>query len=51
MNHTSSTRRALITMFAMTFACATILGSCGIPEDDRPREIDPSLLEDITDRS
>jgi hypothetical protein len=36
---------------AIAFALATVLGSCGIPEDDRPREIDPTLLEDITDRS
>ena len=44
-----STRRTRAV--AIAFALATVLGSCGIPEDDRPREIDPTLLEDITDRS
>lgn len=27
------------------------LCSCGIPDDDRPREIDPALLENITDQT
>jgi len=27
------------------------LAGCGIPDDDRPREIDPALLENITDQT
>ncbi len=27
------------------------LSACGIPDDDRPREIDPALLENITDQT
>ena len=26
------------------------VGACGIPDDDEPREIDPALLENITDQ-
>lgn len=49
MRAAASTRRALATVIAV--ALAATLGSCGIPADDRPREIDPTLLEDILDRS
>ena len=49
MDDSPSTRRMLT--LAIAFALAVVLGSCGIPADDRPREIDPTLLEDITDRS
>ncbi|MEN9301072.1 MAG: hypothetical protein RLZZ254_853 [Actinomycetota bacterium] len=30
---------------------ASALLSCGIPDDKGPREIDPALLENITDQS
>lgn len=30
---------------------AGAISSCGIPDDEPPREIDPALLENITDQS
>ena len=29
---------------------ASTISSCGIPDDEGPREIDPALLENITDQ-
>jgi hypothetical protein len=43
--------RARRLLVVAALAVALTCGSCGIPTDDRPQEIDPALLEDITDRS
>lgn len=45
-NHSSSKRRFWWAAISIVVA-ATVLGACGIPEDDQPREIDPALLENI----
>ena len=45
-----STRRALRFGLGIGFL-SVVLISCGIPDDDQPREIDPALLENITNQT
>ncbi|MFM8867779.1 MAG: hypothetical protein ACKOFZ_05785 [Ilumatobacteraceae bacterium] len=42
-------RRASRLLGLVVLACS--VSSCGIPDDEGPREIDPALLENITDQS
>lgn len=46
----ASSRRALRFWIGIGLL-SVVLVSCGIPDDDRPREIDPALLENITDQT
>lgn len=46
----SVARRRVGHLIKLTFI-AYALSSCGIPDDEGPREIDPALLENITDQS
>ena len=47
----SAPRRRRVSRLVGVLVVACSVSSCGIPDDEGPREIDPELLENITDQS
>jgi hypothetical protein len=50
-NSSQSTRSIRLGLGIGAYLLVSALSACGIPDDDRPREIDPALLENITDQT
>ena len=44
-------RRKRVSRLVGVLVVACAVSSCGIPDDEGPREIAPELLENITDQS